>query len=306
MFKMRKVVIVLVGLIALIGCSKNNPMGPNKSKDKGRVEMSLDVTSRIASGKVTISKDNEEHSKEVDINNYSGQVSFVNVSSGQWEVEAILYDESGEELYNGKREIEVVKGQTTLASLRLEPSTDKVVIEIVVPREGELLVEDFELGEKNGWQGCRLGNILDRTSIYKNSRVAYNGQYFISLEIFKSYTYSRIYKKFSENKNFSTASEVKMRVRLNKADGDELGKEVKIYPYIKIVEEDGSIRKIKNQQDLVKTTKTDVWHRIEMNFYDNRITVQQLSKVVEIGVETECRQSGETFEILVDDIKVVE
>jgi len=125
-------------LLALTGCSKNNPTAPNTAVPaSGVVRFALDVSGNpadnIVSGRLTITKGTLTQTQAVSLANHTGTVTFPNLQVGNWNITAQLFDKDGVEIFTGTGTALVTINQTTTVSITVNHNTGTLVINVLVP-----------------------------------------------------------------------------------------------------------------------------------------------------------------------------
>jgi hypothetical protein len=132
------VVTIIAGFLS--ACTKNSPTAPNvPTQEMGKMSMGIDTTGcaeqNLASGQVTISKGSLTQAQTITIIDHAGSVTFQNLQVGTWAIAVQLFDEAGAEIYSGSSEASVVKNQTTVAHIRVNHNTGRLIVVVEVPGE---------------------------------------------------------------------------------------------------------------------------------------------------------------------------
>jgi len=124
---------LIVPLVLLMGCSKNNPVSPSISTDSGKMMFALDAVGNIATGKVILTKGAITQFSPITISNYAGSVTFDSIQVGRWHILIQLFDADGAEIYTGESDAVVTQGQITTATIHVHPNTGHLRIDVEVP-----------------------------------------------------------------------------------------------------------------------------------------------------------------------------
>jgi len=141
----RLVLALLVAMLALSACGKNNPVAPQNVPSKGKLRFAMDLsgsaTNNIASGSVTITKDAVTQTQTVVIANHTGSVTFADIQVGQWTTTVQLFDAAGAAIYSGAGTAAVSLAQTTTLNVQVSPNTGTLIITVAVPNP---VIDNFD------------------------------------------------------------------------------------------------------------------------------------------------------------------
>jgi hypothetical protein len=124
---------VLVPLLLIAACSKNNPVAPGETAaSQGKLSFAMDVSGNpadnVVSGKVTITKDTLTQTQAVTLANHTGTITFSSIPVGTWFISVQLFDAQGAEIYSGTGSATVGKDQTSIVTIRVNQNTGNLQI----------------------------------------------------------------------------------------------------------------------------------------------------------------------------------
>ncbi|MDP3148739.1 MAG: hypothetical protein Q8N83_06365 [Ignavibacteria bacterium] len=122
-----KNILVLVVLILLVGCKKDNTLVSTQAENKGQVLLKIDKTQKpadVVSVIAYLSRNKFDTLKSVlnFVSDSSADISFNSIEVGIWHLKIDALNENAKVIYTGETDVTVVEGITTQVNLTLLPA----------------------------------------------------------------------------------------------------------------------------------------------------------------------------------------